>query len=96
MRKIIRDDLTNVIQEDRYEFVKDKQEHLDMLIQKIDEELLELKESDYTDVDEYADVIEVIVGIAKLKGIPEHCIDTARLIKNADKGMFNNGVILHD
>jgi len=95
-RKIIRDDLDQVIDENRLGIVKDKQEHMDLLIAKIDEELLELKETNYSDATEFADVIEVIVAIAKLNDIAEQTIDMERLHKECSNGIFDKGLVLND
>jgi len=62
---------------------------------KIDEELIELKNSNFEDVKEYADVIEVIIRMAELKGISENEISTERKNKNIEKGKFMKNLLYY-
>lgn len=95
MSKLIRDGYQDIIPKDQWEKVSDK-EALIFAIAKIDEELLELRDSNFEDVFEFADVIEVLYTVARLKGIDQKEIAKAMYKKNTDKGMFFENIILKD
>jgi len=95
MKKIIRDDLEKEIDKDRLSFTTSKDEHIHYLIEKITEELTELKESDYEDVREYADVFQVLYSLAKLKGIDKVDIENSVVAKHVIRGTFQKGLLLN-
>ncbi len=95
MSKLIRDGYEEIIDEDRIERVSDA-EALIYAIEKVDEELLELKASKFEDIYEYADLIEIIYTVARLKGFKDRDIAKAIYSKNSEKGAFYNNIILKD
>lgn len=95
MRKLIRDNYKKLINEDQLDNVlPDSQEYFDLLLEKLHEELTELKQADYRDVTEYADVIEVLLSIGKFHNLSFPDILEATLAKRTDKGSFNDGLVL--
>ena len=95
MAKLIRDGYQEIIPEDKIEKVSDE-EALQYAIEKIDEEILELKASKFEDIYEFADVIEVLHTVARLKGFKDRDINKAIYSKNRDKGSFYDNLILKD
>ena len=93
-KKIIRDKYNTIIPKEELSIVQNKVEHLNYLIKKIDEEIKELSNTSFTDINEFADVIEVFYSIAKIKGISIEDIETARIKKNQEKGSFDTGLLL--
>ena len=59
-------------------------------------ELAELKASNFEDVYEFADLIEVLYTVARLKGFEQKDITKAIYMKNTDKGAFYDNIILMD
>ena len=95
MPKLIRDGYEEIIDPDRLERVSDE-ETLLYAIKKVDEELLELKASKFEDIYEFADLIEILNTVARLKGFKERDIAKAIYSKNSEKGAFYNNLILKD
>ncbi len=93
MEKLVRDRLTKTIPSKQLRTVKNEAEFLFFAKQKLQEELNELIETDYTDPYEYADVIEVLYLIARLKNITSENLDTARNQKLVGYGAFKDGVV---
>ena len=81
MRKLIRDRYDEIIEGDRLTISQNSSETFILLKEKINEELGELAETAFNDIDEYADVIEVLYAMADLQGIYRDEIETARLKK---------------
>jgi len=94
LRKLIRDKLDKVIPNNELEFVSGTQ-YDEMLRKKLYEELDELKETDYTDVDEFADVLEVLITLAGQSGISKEHIESRRIEKLYDRGGFTKGLVLN-
>ena len=92
--KLIRDKYINIINSSELSKCKDNVERLSRLDEKLDEESLELRDSNFEDVNEFADVLEVIYAIAEIKGISPEDIESARIKKLNDKGGFNSGLLL--
>ncbi len=84
------DDIPEIILKDnkipKVEVMEDE-EYFKYLTAKIDEELLEVKE-DY-DVSEIADLMEVLISIAKFKGVSEEELNEIRLKKKNKNGGFD-------
>lgn len=93
MKKLIRDFYVDIIEASRLTFIDNKAVK-PYVEKKISEELLELKETDYTDVSEYADVIEVLIRMATLHDISEADIQEERLRKARERGLFYSNIIL--
>lgn len=95
MAKLIRDGYQEIIPEERWFKVSDGQA-LEYAIEKIEEELFELKASKFEDIYEFADLIEVLYTVARLKGFSQKDVAKAIYSKNTDKGSFYENVILKD
>ena len=92
--KLIRDDLDIEIDHSRLGFANPEQYKF-LLIQKLEEEIQELKDSNFEDPNEYGDVIEVIYALAEefvKGGVPT--IEDARILKLLNLGGFKNGLVL--
>jgi len=96
MRKLIRDKYDTIIESERLETSKNPSETFILLREKITEELNELAETAFNDVDEYADVIEVLYAMANFQGLSKDEIEIARLKKLDEKGGFKKCLILKD
>lgn len=96
MRKLIRDNYDSIIESERLTKAKSSSEMFILLTEKIREELGELAETAYNDVDEYGDVIEVLYAMANFQGITKDQIEIARLKKLDKRGAFNKCLILKD
>jgi len=93
MSKLVRDSYEEIIDAERVQRVSDE-EVLIYAIEKIDEELDELKASKFEDIYEFADCIEVLYTIARLKGFDQRDVAKAIYSKNSEKGSFFNNLIL--
>lgn len=91
--KLIRDKLVNAIDHERLKVVDAIEVH-DYATIKIHEELKELIDSEYLDINEYADLIEIIIKVANLNSISEGQIFDARKIKENTLGVFKDNLIL--
>ena len=67
-------------------------EYLNALNAKLDEELAEYHESG--NVEELADLLEVIYAISIAKGTPSHILDNIRQEKAAERGRFLKKIML--
>jgi len=95
MSKLIRDGYAEIIDSEKLEKVDDEIA-LDYAIEKIEEELIELKASKFEDIYEFADLIEVLYTVARLKGFDQKDVAKAIYTKNQDKGSFYENLILKD
>lgn len=94
-RKLIRDHLRKPERGD-YCIMPDSAEHWVFLHAKLHEELAELALTDYQDPYEYGDAIEVLITMAKLKGVSFDDIIAAMDEKRERRGGFLGGVVLND
>ncbi len=90
MYKLVRDGYKNIIEEDKLSIANQTVEQFYLLNEKIKEELGELRETVYNDVNEYGDLIEALYAMAKFQGIQPADIETARLKKRKELGGFDN------
>lgn len=65
-----------------------------LLEDKLTEEISELKQSRFRDINEFADVFEVLAALALVNGFSEADITKARKTKNATTGSFKKGFVL--
>ena len=94
MFKLIRDNYDEVIDPKLlYKIPKGDPTVIMYVDKKIDEELIELRETNFKDINEYADVIEVLMKMANENGISEVEINIARKSKNDKRGEFKNNLI---
>ena len=93
MKKLIRDHIYGVNYSDP-EVVEElcPVEAYQYLKEKLTEEISELIESDYKDVNEYADVLEVLMTLARYNNIKWHRVKTARKLKLQERGGFSNKI----
>lgn len=96
MSKLIRDNYESIIDTDRMYIAEDISEKFIFLKDKIYEELEELSETAFNDIEEYADVIEVIYAMAEFQGIYRDEIETARINKLKKRGGFKKWLILKE
>ena len=90
--KLIRDHIPGMPDEAWKEV--DKKESLHYLQLKLFEEIVELAESDFKDINEYGDVLEVLQELAKRQKIRWTSIEVARSVKFKERGGFSNKVLL--
>ena len=93
MKKLIRDHINGVDYKDP-EIVEDvcPVEAYSYLKAKLDEEIEELKDSNFKDPYEYADVLEVLMTLAKYNRVKWASVKVARRIKLTEKGGFGTKV----
>lgn len=94
--KLIRDFYASVIEEEKLSLCPN--EHLpQMLMKKLTEEIKELAATEWKDIEEYADVMEVLYALARVHAnvTPEQ-LDKVRLMKLEQKGGFENGLLLKE
>ncbi len=93
--KLVRDKIPEIIEKDgktcRTAILSDE-EYLSMLNSKLDEELMEYHSDD--NLEELADLMEVIYAIAKAKGYSENDLEEIRKVKALKRGAFNNKILL--
>jgi len=94
MNKLIRDKLVDVIEPERLYQVTDKETQFEYLEKKLVEELNELSNSDYSDINEYVDVLEVLISISKFKGVDWDRVRKLRVDKLLERGGFDDFIIL--
>ena len=93
--KIIRDKLKDVIDADRLVIEpENKKQMSQFLIKKVQEELQEIIDSKMKDPEEYADLIQVVLDMARVNGIEDLEILKANAKKFQEKGGFTGGVYL--
>ena len=90
--KIVRDKYKEIIPAEQLSVLSDE-EAQNYLFAKIAEEANEMKDSNFKDIDEYADVFEVLIAIAKLNGFNKADILKARNKKNREKGSFDEKLL---
>lgn len=93
--KLVRDKIIDIIKSDGkkadYE-IMDRKEHLSYLNQKLAEELDEYLES--KNIEELADLVEVVYGILALESIAIEDFEAIRLRKKNERGGFEKGIKL--
>lgn len=93
--KLVRDKIPEIIERDGKQVKIEKLKGNDLiklLNKKLDEELGEYKEN--KDVEELADLVEVIYGILNHRGISISEFEKIREDKNSKRGSFNDGILL--
>lgn len=91
--KLIRDNYIAIIPLNELECYG-KNYDIQHLKDKLDEEIQELKVSNFNDIEEYADVLEVLDELAIRNNISLDEIYKVKNKKNILKGQFKNGVFL--
>ena len=70
------------------------EEGKELLYDKLREEILELKESNFEDIYEYADVLEVLYELMARNNISRRDVEKARIKKLLDRGGFRENYVL--
>jgi predicted house-cleaning noncanonical NTP pyrophosphatase (MazG superfamily) len=92
--KLIRDKYIEIISSEKLTKVSSREQHSELLTRKLFEEINELWETGFHSLEEFADVLEVLMAIAKHKGVSLEAVEKIRLKKRDEKGGFEDGVIL--
>lgn len=98
--KLVRDKIPQVIKAEgkRYDIrIASKEERLELLEKKLHEEVAEFIEAKNTkdkNLEELADVMEVLFGLAKSLGYSEEELIKRRDEKKEERGGFNEGIVL--
>lgn len=93
--KLVRDKIPEIIEKDGKTCsttILSDEDYISMLNAKLDEELKEYHRDD--NLEELADLMEVIYAIAKAKGYSESDLDKIRKEKALKRGSFNNKILL--
>ncbi|MFL0247345.1 phosphoribosyl-ATP pyrophosphohydrolase [Candidatus Clostridium stratigraminis] len=93
--KLIRDKIPQIIEADgnKYEIrIADKEEHYALLEAKLQEEVKEFL--DGKNLEELADVMEVLFGLAESLGYSEEDLIRKREMKKEERGGFKEGIVL--
>ena len=90
--KIIRDKLVDIIPEDEFSYVT-QDYGTELLKAKLFEEITELMEATWEDLEEYADIIEVLMALAERHGVSWEKVEIARKIKQKQRGSFKDNVV---
>jgi predicted house-cleaning noncanonical NTP pyrophosphatase (MazG superfamily) len=93
--KLVRDKIPQVIEADGKKCeirVASKEEHYELLVKKLQEEVNEFIED--KNLEELADVMEVVFGLAKNLGYSEEELIRKREEKKEERGGFEDGVVL--
>lgn len=93
--KLVRDGIPGIIEEEGetpVTHVADGDEYEDRLLDELDEEAAEYRESG--DVEELADVLEVVHALRDLEGRSRDELETMRAEKAEERGRFSEGVVL--
>lgn len=94
-RKLIRDLYIETIpQEDWVRLRRGGKQHLRYLKAKLQEEVDELRQSDYKSVEEYADVIEVLKCLCFYINVDWREVEREVFRKQCSKGKFLEGILL--
>lgn len=93
--KLVRDKIPKIIM-NQHEVpvtrILNDDDYFSELKKKMIEEVYEFLQSE--DVEELADVMEVLYACAKVKGVSETELDNMRIQKNNDRGGFNKRIYL--
>ncbi len=95
IEKLVRDRIPDIIEADGRPCstrIINGQELFDFLDRKLDEEVLEFRESH--DVMELADIMEVLIGLADQLGCSEQELFELRSKKRDKRGGFEKGIVL--
>lgn len=95
--KLVRDKIPDIIRshgETPVFSILDNKQVLPALEQKLDEEVAEYHESG--EIEELADILEVIYTIAAKKGFTQTMLENLRLSKGIRRGGFEKGIFLED
>jgi predicted house-cleaning noncanonical NTP pyrophosphatase (MazG superfamily) len=95
--KLVRDKIPEIIRADGKQLksrILDDAEHLEALLKKLEEECAELKEA--RNVEELADVHEVLIALSDALGISREELEKVRRDKAASRGGFQQKIFLEE
>jgi predicted house-cleaning noncanonical NTP pyrophosphatase (MazG superfamily) len=93
--KLVRDKIPEIIEASGKKFetrVASKEEHAEFLEKKLHEEVNEFIED--KNLDELADIMEVVFGLARNLGYSEEDLNRKRDEKKEERGGFEEGIVL--
>lgn len=93
--KLVRDRIPEIIEKDgaKYEIsIADKEKHFELLQTKLNEEVGEFLQD--KNLEELADIMEVLFGLAKNLGYSEEELMKMREDKKEKRGGFDKGIVL--
>lgn len=93
--KLVRDKIPEIIKGDNKEcdyIIASKDQHYELLEKKLQEEVEEFLED--KNLEELADVMEVLFGLANSLGYSEEELVNMRLKKRDERGGFKKGIVL--
>jgi predicted house-cleaning noncanonical NTP pyrophosphatase (MazG superfamily) len=93
MKKLIRDKMAFILDPEELDNCDNKEELMGLYTLKLREEIEEIKGADYKDIMEYADLIQVALGLASLNGFKMEDVMKAMEDKYELKGGFSNLVL---
>ena len=95
--KLIRDKYIDIIPEDKLDTApKDYETKLNLILDKIKEEIIEFLESGCRDPKELGDIVEAVIGLGEMHDISFDTVNHLRKIKLKEFGGFKNFVVLKD
>lgn len=95
--KLVRDRIPQIIEASSKRCtysILDNEAYIAMLDQKLTEELNEYQES--KSMEELADLLEVMIAVAKARGSSIEEVETIRLKKAAERGGFDKRILLEE
>lgn len=93
--KLVRDKIPQIIeaQGNKYDIkIANKEEHYKLLEVKLQEEVKEFLED--KNLEELADIMEVLYGLADNLGYSEEALNNKRMEKREERGGFAEGIVL--
>lgn len=94
MRKLIRDKMAEFLKPEEIYHCDNQNELMELYSMKLKEEIEEIRNSNYKDINEYADLIQVALGLASLNGYSFDEVIKAMNDKFNVKGGFSNLVLV--
>lgn len=94
--KLVRDKIPEIIEMSGHEYsirILDDEEYMQMLKEKLTEEVAEFFESE--EVEEIADIIEVLYAICEAKGVSVDELEDIRKNKVYKRGAFKDRIVLN-
>ena len=92
-KKLIRRHIALKLGLTEWDIVTDKEELNKLYALKLKEELLEIQNSNHSDIFEFVDLIQVAFSFAKQNGFTYEEISLALIEKSVEKGSFSNVVL---
>lgn len=89
-KKLIRNQIITYLKEGEWEQIDNIEELNELYALKVKEELIEIQASDYKDIMEFVDLIQVVHSFARVNGFSSEEIQKAILEKSINKGTFYN------